>query len=191
MRFNGSDLIVKGAEILLELAPHVKRIWIIHDKNYPAGTSSMEALDLFASSNRISLIETHVGSLQELDAILRARAGSGDIGIDAINIIPDVITLSPPGFELINRFSAEHKLPLVGGAAFAIQKGAVLTTIPDNIEIGRLAAPLADKIFRGIPAGTIPAVTPEAYLRINYKVIQRLGLKAPEGLLSRADEVIR
>ena len=58
-------------------------------------------------------------------------------------------------------------------------------------EIGSLAAPLADKIFKGTPAGTIPVVTPEAYLTINYKVAQELGLNVSEGLLSRANEIIR
>jgi hypothetical protein len=42
-----------------------------------------------------------------------------------------------------------------------------------------------------MPAGTIPLVTPEAHLRINYKTAQELGLNVPEGLLSRADEIIR
>ena len=43
-------------------------------------------------------------------------------------------------------------------------------------EIGSLAALLADKIFKGTQAGTIPVVTPEAYLTINYKMAQELGL---------------
>jgi len=40
-------------------------------------------------------------------------------------------------------------------------------------------------------AGTIPVVSPESRLTINYKVIQKLGLKVNQGLLSRADEIIR
>ncbi len=33
--------------------------------------------------------------------------------------------------------------------------------------------------------------TPPSRLRLNYKLAQELGLKIPEGLLSRADDVIR
>jgi putative tryptophan/tyrosine transport system substrate-binding protein len=57
--------------------------------------------------------------------------------------------------------------------------------------MGALAAPSADKIFKGTPAGNIPIVTPEAKLFINYKLIQELGLNASEGLLVQADEIIR
>ena len=47
------------------------------------------------------------------------------------------------------------------------------------------------KIFKGTPAGTIMLATPQTRLRINYKVIQELGLAVSDGLLSRADEIIR
>ena len=50
---------------------------------------------------------------------------------------------------------------------------------------------LADKVLNGIPAGTIPVVTPEQDLWINYKVAQELGLRVSEGLLSMAEEIIR
>ena len=54
-----------------------------------------------------------------------------------------------------------------------------------------LAAPLADKVLKGTPAGTIPVVSDESFLQINYTVAQKLGVEVPEGLLSQADEVIR
>jgi len=191
VRFNGPDVIVKGLEILLELAPNTKRIWIIHDTNYPAGISSMEALRSAASLRGVTLVETNVDSLGSLNAAIEARDKLSDIGIDAINLIPDVITLSPAGFAMISKFAYEHRVPICGGAAFAVRQGSVFTTIPDNVEMGRLAAPLVDKIFKGILAGTIPVVTPESHLHINYKRIQELGLEVSEGLLSRADEIIR
>jgi len=88
-------------------------------------------------------------------------------------------------------FANDHRLPVGGGMDFTADAGALFSFVPGNREQGRLAAVLADKVFKGIPAGTIPVVTPEARLRLNYKVIQGLGLVVPEGLLSRADEIIR
>jgi putative ABC transport system substrate-binding protein len=50
---------------------------------------------------------------------------------------------------------------------------------------------LADKIFKGTPAGEIPVLTPEQDLWINYTAAQELGLTVPESLLSQATNIIR
>jgi putative ABC transport system substrate-binding protein len=191
VRFPGPDILLKGLEDLLELAPNTKRIWIILESGYPASISAMEVLRPAASSKGLTLIETNISSLEDLKAVLEERAELADIGIDAIKMAPGVITLSPAGFAMISKFAAEHKVPIEGGPHFAVEQGAVFTSVPDNVEMGKLAATLADKIFKGTPAGTIPVVTPETQLWINYKVIQELGLTVPEGLLNRADEIIR
>jgi len=47
------------------------------------------------------------------------------------------------------------------------------------------------KIFNGIAAGTIPVVSPEHFIQINYKVVLSMGLTVPESLLAQADEIIR
>ena len=191
VRFPGPDILLKGLEDLLELAPNTKRIWIILESEYPASISTMKVLRPAASSKGLTLIETNISSLEDLKAVLEERAELADIGIDAIKMAPGVITLSPAGFAMISKFAAEHKVPIEGGPHFAVEQGAVFTSIPDNVEMGKLAASMADKVFKGIPAGTIPVVTPESRLRLNYKVIQELGLTVPEGLLSQADEIIR
>ncbi len=191
VRFNGPDLLVKEFEILLELAPHTKRVWIIYDTKYPAGISTMEVLRPFAVSKKVVLVETHVGNKEDLDATLKARARLNDTGIDAIKMIPDIVTLTPDGFELICKFAMEHRIPISGGILSNADQGGFFSYMPDYHSIGKQAASLVDKILKGSPAGTIPVVSPEPYLRINYKTAQRLGLNVPEDLLSQANEVIR
>ena len=63
--------------------------------------------------------------------------------------------------------------------------------LQNSVEMGKLAAPLAHKVFSGIPAGTIPLVTPENYLWLNLKAFKKLGLTVDEGLLLQAKEIIR
>jgi ABC-type uncharacterized transport system substrate-binding protein len=75
--------------------------------------------------------------------------------------------------------------------SYTADLGAMFSYSPDIFELGMLAAVQADKIFRGTPAGTIMVITPEMYLRLNYRVIKELGLNASEGLLSKAKEIIR
>ena len=82
-------------------------------------------------------------------------------------------------------------MPIGGSANFTADQGAMFSFIPDFFETGMLAATLADKILKDTQAGTIPVVTPENHLRLNYKVIKELGLNVSEGLLSMAEEIIR
>ena len=50
---------------------------------------------------------------------------------------------------------------------------------------------MADKIFKGTPAGKILVATAPYLFYFNYKQAQRLGLEVNENLLSQADQVIR
>jgi len=82
-------------------------------------------------------------------------------------------------------------VPMGGAFVSAEGYGIVFAALSNNVEVGKLAATLADKIFKGTPAGTIPVVSPESYLTINYKLAQALNLTVPDGLLRQAVEVIR
>ena len=112
------------------------------------------------------------------------------LDIDAIQILPERLTQTPAGWAVLSKFAKEHKLPLVGSMLFSADIGGVFSYCVDFFEVGTQTAPIADKVLKGTPAGTIALATPEARLRINYKVIQELGFNASEGLLSRADEII-
>lgn len=191
VRFPGPDLSVKRLEILHQLVPQAKRVGIIYNANYPANKSQLEALRPAASSWGLSLVEVPVTKVAEIQADLQTRGSAADIGLDAILIITDDLSQSPDGWPMISKFAAEHKIPIAGSAAFEADTGAVFSFIPDTVESGKLAAPLADKILKGTSAGTIPVVTPESRLRLNYKVAQGLGLTVPDGLLSQAAEIIR
>ena len=191
VRFPGPDLSVKRLELLHTLAPQVKRVGIIYNRNYPANQSQLLELQPAASTMGLTLVEIPIESVGEIQADLEKRASADDIGMDGILIITDDLSQSPDGWQLISQFASEHSIPIAGSAAFEAEAGAVLTYIPNYIETGKLAAPIADKIFKGTSPGTIPVVTPESSLIINYKIAQALGFEVPEGLLKQADEILR
>lgn len=191
VRYPGPENTGKRFEILLALVPQARRILITYDPTYPTIPSALEMLRLEASPAGVTLVDEPVASVAELQANLQARAALDDIGIDAILIMPEVLTQTPEGFGLLVAFANEHGVPIGGSLGYTADLGAVFSYAPDNVEMGELSASLADKVFKGIPAGTIPVVTPEQYLRINYPVTQELGLTVPADLLSLAMEIIR
>ncbi len=191
VRFPGPEQISKRLEILLEFAPRAKRVWIGYDKNYPNTLPALKALRTLASSMGIRLVEVPAATIAELETDLAARAKSADPGLDAIILMPDIFNHCPAGWELIRRFAGEHRLPIGGSFLYTVEQGAIFGNANDLTEVGKLAAPLAEKILRGTSAGMIPVVTPEQDLWINYKAARELGLTVPEGLLQRAKKVIR
>ncbi|HET9912802.1 MAG TPA: ABC transporter substrate-binding protein [Anaerolineales bacterium] len=191
VRYPGAEMISKRLSIMLQIVPDAKRVWIGYNKNGPNTATALEALRPTASSLGVTLVEVPATQMEELTADLAARAQLSDPGIDAIITMPDEFNTSTANFELISKFAAEHKIPLAGGIGFMANQGALFVNSTNLTNVGALAAPVADKILKGAPAGTLPVITPEQTLVINYSMAQQLGLNLSESLLKMADEVIR
>jgi putative ABC transport system substrate-binding protein len=191
VRFPSVDIATKRLQILLEMAPNAKRIWVPFLKGYPNVPGQLDAIRPQAQKAGVELIEFGAASPPELQAELDKRAQSADIGIDAILMIAEPLAITPPFYSLIGKFSYEHKIPIGGALMTTDNYDSIFGILPDPKTTGEQAALLADKIFKGTSAGTIPVVTAESSFKINYKAAQNLGVSVPEGLLKQADEVIR
>jgi putative ABC transport system substrate-binding protein len=190
VRFPNPDLTLKTLESLLELTPRAKRILVLHDPGYSTNPIVLAALRSAALSSNVTLQEVRVPSLPDTQAVLQGLEKSGNATMDAILLLADAIPQSSEAVSSVLKFADEHRVPVVGGAPTLVRNGAVLTATTDQREQGRLAAYLADRILKGTPAGTIPIMTTQPYLFINYKKAQELGLTVPQGLLKQATEII-
>jgi len=191
VRYPGPDIALQRFEIMQELAPEAKRYWIPYQRGYPIVTSQLEALYPVAEAAGITLIEAPADNAVEVQALLNERAIATDIGIDTILALAEPLYVTPDAFLVMCKFAVEHEIP-DAGALMEIEGCASLFGVHiHNFNTGKQVAPIADKILRGIPVGTIPVVSAEPYFQFNYKAAQELGLEVPEGLLERADEIIR
>ena len=191
VRYPGPDFAVKRLEVLLEIVPGAKKIWAPYQRGYPIVPPQLEQLYPAAQAAGVTLIEFPADNAEELEAELESRAASGDVGFDAILLLIEPLVVTPENFEVLARFSEVHKIPM-GGTTFAMgDYGTLFGVDVISFDSGKAAAPLADKVLKGTQAGTIPVVSADPYLRINYKVAQRFGLDVPDGLLKQADEIIR
>jgi putative tryptophan/tyrosine transport system substrate-binding protein len=191
VRYPGADLTAKRFELLIQILPQVKRLYISYQPTYPTAPSALAALRPAAAAAGVTLIESQTAKVEDISADLNARANTGDTGMDAILIMPENLSQTTTGWGAINKFAADHQIPIAGNAVVQAQQGALFSYAPDLTEHGKQAALLADKIFKGTPAGTIPVVTPESQLTLNYKVAQQLGITLPDGLLKQANMIIR
>ena len=192
VRYPGPDVALKRFEIMRELVPQAKRYYVPYQKGYPIVAPQLEMLRPAAAAAGITLIEFPAADKEELQADLDARAKSGDLGMDVIFFLVEPLAVTPDAYAVMGKFAYEHKLP-IGGALMSVENkyGAIFGVNVDPIVSGKLAAPLADKVLKGMPPGTIPVVSDESFFQINYKAAQELGVTVPEGLLKQANEVIR
>ena len=191
VRFPGPELVAKRLEILKELVPSLKRVFITYDPHYPTIPAALEELQRAAINLNLTLVKEPVTTLSQLKAAYQKRIASGQIDVDAILIMPEAFTLSPEPWALITRFAAEHALPIAGTSCHSAYGGAVFGYSSDFREIGGLAASMADKIFNKALISEMMVVTPDSYLFLNYAQAKKLGLKVGDGFLSRADKIIQ
>jgi putative tryptophan/tyrosine transport system substrate-binding protein len=191
VRYPGPDFAVRRLEVLRQIAPNAKRIFVPFQRGYPIVTPQLELLRPAAQAAGVTLIEFPADNAAELQAEFDTRASSADIGMDAILMIVEPFAVTPENYAVFAKFAYEHKIPFGGAYVPADNLTDIFGVDVISFESAKAAAVLADKIFKGTPAGTIPVLSAEPFLNINYKVAQEFGLTVPEGLLKQANKVIK
>lgn len=191
VRYPSSDIVLKRFEILRQLVPKAKRILVTYQKDTPIVVPQLEMLRPAAEAAGITLIEVPATNATDIETGLQALAKTPNFGVDAILLMVEPLAAGPKAFAVLGKFAAEHNAPVGGTSTSAGEYETIFGLSINTEEAGQLAAPLADKIFKGIPVGAIPVVSSEPFLRINYKAAQKQGITVPQGLLSQADEIIR
>jgi len=99
----------------------------------------------------------------------------------------------PSGYyEEMIRAANGRKLPTMFHARTKTTTQALASYGTSDVAIARQAVRLIDKIIKGANAGDLPVERPtKLELVINLKTTKALGLKIPQSVLIRADEVIQ
>jgi putative ABC transport system substrate-binding protein len=180
---------LKRFEIMRELVPQAKQMIIPYMKNYPIVNSQLKVLRQAFKTAGLKMIEVPAKNAAELESVLKKQTQL-NINPDTVLCITEPLAVMPDSYIVIAKFAAEHNIPLGGAMSFGGYE-TIYQYIPQPVPQGRQAAFLADKILKGTPAGTIPVVSAECFLTINYRAAKKLGLKVNESLLNQANEIIR
>jgi len=87
--------------------------------------------------------------------------------------------------------AARHTLPTIYHSDAFAKDGGLISYSSDGRENFRLAGAYVGRILKGARPADLPVLQPEKFeLILNLKTAKGLGLKIPQSLLARADEVI-
>ena len=190
LTYLGSELVPKRLELIKELLPAVSRVAVLRDLNAlgPRATSnSLSAEDAAAGTMGLQLQRVGVRAPTELDGAFSAIARERT----------DALVVLPSKFIFLERsravaFAAKQRLPSIFFAREFVQSGGLISYGPSVLDLYRRVALYVDKILKGAKPGDLPFEQSTQFeLVINLKTALELGLKVPQSLLVRADDVIQ
>jgi len=176
----------KWPELLLEIAPGLKRAAIMFNPDAVAGLTYMPSLEAAARSLKIVPITAPVRSDVEIETAIRNLGSEPGCGLI---VMPDI-------FVLVHRApiilaAARNNVPAVYSQSVFARDGGLLSYGPDRVDTWRRAATYVDRILRGAKPGDLPVQFPAKYeMAVNLNTAKALGLTVPQSILLRADEVI-
>ena len=182
-----TDLMAKRLELLLQIAPRTRRVLLLLNPDNPLHSTLLEETQKVARTLRIHIVPLSARNPAELDAALGTIQRSAG----------EALVVTSEGVFITNRdkiadAARRTKLPTVVPTKDYWGDGVLMSYGPSVREMERRAAVYIDKILRGAKPADLPIEQGSKFdLRIDLHVARELGLKVPQDLLYRADEVIR
>ncbi len=187
LSFFAGDLMLKRFDLLMELAPQIRRLAVLFQSPLtPATTKALPALRTAAGKRGVEVRDVPIVRVEDVKAAFAKLRGSTVDGL--------LLQQSPmldARAEEIGRLAAQHRLIAMLPWKEYVQTGGLVAYAPDILALWRRAATYVDRILRGAKPGDLPIEQPTRFeLVINLKAAKALGLTIPQTLLLQADQVI-
>ena len=183
----GLEIVGKQLELLKETAPKVRRVAILSNPANPSHAIAIRDAKVAAKSLGVQLQLLEARGPDAFDGAFAAMAKER---VGALLVITDPIFLLYR--TRLADLVARRRLPAAGGYRELVEAGGLMSYGPSIPDLWRRAAIYVDKILRGAKPADLPVEQPTKFeLVINLKTAKALGLRIPQSVLGRADEIIQ
>jgi len=181
-----ASLAGKWLELLLEIAPGLKRVAIMFNPDTAPVSAYMPSFETAAKSLKVEPIIAPVHGDVEIETAIIALGREPGGGLV---VMPDIF-MTAHRAPIISA-AARNKVPVVYYLSPFARDGVLLYYGVDQVDPWRRAATYVDRILRGEKPGDLPVQFPTKFeMVVNLKTARALGLSVPPSILLRADEVI-
>jgi putative ABC transport system substrate-binding protein len=187
LALNSAALGAKRFELLREILPRASRVAYLVDPMVPATSVLARVSQEATAALAFELDWAKASSPEELDRTLAAMAARRPDGL----VVSGAIVFWTHRQRIL-RHCARHRLPAIYAYSEPVREGGLASYAGNLVETFANAAAYVARILRGAQPADLPVEQPTRFeLVLNVKAAETLGLKLPDTLLARADEVIR
>jgi putative ABC transport system substrate-binding protein len=177
----------KRLELITEIVPGIRRVAVLLN---PVDPETPPMLRAVASAARARRIQLDLLEIRDPARLASAVADAAKAGAGALLVLG-----SPPLYRhsaSLAQLAGQHRLPTVSAWRQFTEAGGLASYGTNLPEMFQRAASLVDRILKGAKPADLPIEQPTKFeLVVNLKTAKALGLRIPESILLRADEVIR
>jgi len=182
------DIVPKQLELAKELVPGIKRICIMFDEHGDPDmrTFVRSELPTVAARAGASVCPIPVASFRDIQAARRIirRQRPQAMMVWATSLITQ--------YREAIVHDVVKGIPVFSEGLELAKAGALFTYSVDDHYLFERSAVYIDKILKGAKPGDLPIEQPTKFiLVINLKTAERLSIRVPDSILSRADQIIR
>ena len=182
----GAEAGSKHIEYLRSVLPKLSRVAALVDPSNPGHTVQLKSIQAAAKSAGINVVSFGADTVGQIDAAFR-RMAQERLGA--------LVVVSSPFFVNQARQLADltlaHRIVTIFEFRLHVTAGGLMSYGQDLEESMRGAAQYVDRILKGAKPAELPVQqATRLELVINQKTAKALGIKFPQEILVRADEVI-
>jgi putative ABC transport system substrate-binding protein len=187
--YGARDVVAKQLELYQLLVPRLRRVLTLVDPEDPATERLLPQYQAAAARlpRHLELDIREASSAQDLKRIFRSlRPGE----VDGAFLLSPSLRLNHSSLTI--RLANRARLPVQAHRKEWVEEGALYSYGIDLGPIGRAGARYVDSILKGTSPGELPVEEiPQVEFAINLETAGRLGIKVPQDMIIRADEVYR
>lgn len=181
-----TDFISKLLELLQELSPAAKQIAYLTDTANPGAQLAIRRVQKTARSRKLSFRVLDGRERSELERSLETIKHDGAQGL-IVGITPVVLRHR----DRILQFVTQEKIPAVYGRREYVDAGGLLSYAADQRFVFERSADYVHRILKGANPADLPVEQSTRQLMVlNLKSAREIGIKIPDSIRLRADEII-
>jgi putative ABC transport system substrate-binding protein len=184
----GEELAAKRVQLLREAMPRLATVGVLHNTADPVFLRWGEETESEIRTQGLTAVRLGLSSPSSA-AMTKTLRDARTRGVGAIVIVRDFLTSSL--HVDIAQSSRDIGLATIAEERRYPDAGALMSYGSNDRELFRGTAAYVDRILKGAKPADLPVAQPTRFeLVVNARTARALGIKLPQSLLLRADEVI-